>query len=326
MRNRYQPAVSCSSSLLAGPDRRLQLALYRLSDATGVDRAPRPAGTGRDRSRPAYESAVHRQRHHRRSPDSRPGGSGAGIDRIGPEASRGRCIRALPHCRRPEILSNARLDRGREVAAQQYDEFGAAPGAGRGNLPGSRERKPVAIDGAHPRPGWTAKPSPTGSRSWTCVSAAPTCRRRTARRSISACRPSGNARPPSSGLRARNAPRKSAREPIATLPCWSPTRPRQAEQTRGEGDATRNSIFADAFNKDKDFFSFYRSMQAYETAFQHNDTRMLLKPDSEFFRFFVAPSGKGAPSASSAAARVGAATGSAADAGRKVTTEPTARR
>jgi modulator of FtsH protease HflC len=70
-----------------------------------------------------------------------------------------------------------------------------------------------------------------------------------------------------------------------------------AEQTRGEGDATRNQIFADAFNKDRDFFSFYRSMQAYETAFQHNDTRMLLTPDSEFFRFFVAPSGKGAAAA-----------------------------
>ena len=67
----------------------------------------------------------------------------------------------------------------------------------------------------------------------------------------------------------------------------------KAEQTRGEGDAERNRIFADAFNRDKDFFSFYRSMQAYENAFQHNDTRMLLKPDSEFFRFFVAPSGKG---------------------------------
>jgi membrane protease subunit HflC len=65
-----------------------------------------------------------------------------------------------------------------------------------------------------------------------------------------------------------------------------------AEKTRGEGDATRNSIFADAFNRDKDFFSFYRSMQAYENAFQHNDTRMLLKPDSDFFRFFVAPDGK----------------------------------
>jgi len=81
----------------------------------------------------------------------------------------------------------------------------------------------------------------------------------------------------------------------------------KAEQTRGEGDATRNQIFADAFNRDKDFFSFYRSMQAYENAFQHNDTRMLLKPDSEFFRFFVAPNGKGAAAASAPAARPDAA-------------------
>jgi membrane protease subunit HflC len=66
----------------------------------------------------------------------------------------------------------------------------------------------------------------------------------------------------------------------------------KGEQTRGEGDAERNRIFAEAFNRDKDFFAFYRSMQAYETALQHNDTRMLLKPDSQFFRFFVAPDGK----------------------------------
>ena len=38
-----------------------------------------------------------------------------------------------------------------------------------------------------------------------------------------------------------------------------------AEQIRGEGDAERNRIFAEAFDRDKDFFSFYRSMQAYET-------------------------------------------------------------
>ena len=76
----------------------------------------------------------------------------------------------------------------------------------------------------------------------------------------------------------------------------------KAEQTRGEGDATRNQIFADAFNRDKDFFSFYRSMQAYENSFQHNDTRMLLKPDSEFFRFFVAPNRKGAPAEATAPA------------------------
>ena len=66
----------------------------------------------------------------------------------------------------------------------------------------------------------------------------------------------------------------------------------KGEQTRGEGDAERNRIFADAFGRDPDFFSFYRSMQAYEAGLKSNDTRMLLKPDSEFFRYFVDPSGK----------------------------------
>jgi len=66
----------------------------------------------------------------------------------------------------------------------------------------------------------------------------------------------------------------------------------KGEQTRGEGDAERNRIFAEAFGRDPDFFAFYRSMQAYEAGLKPNDTRMLLKPDSEFFRFFVDPSGK----------------------------------
>jgi membrane protease subunit HflC len=66
----------------------------------------------------------------------------------------------------------------------------------------------------------------------------------------------------------------------------------KSEQIRGEGDATRNKIFADAFNKDPDFFSFYRSMQAYENGLKPNDTRMVLNPDSNFFRYFNDPSGK----------------------------------
>jgi len=66
----------------------------------------------------------------------------------------------------------------------------------------------------------------------------------------------------------------------------------RSEQIRGEGDAERNRIFAEAFGRDADFFSFYRSMQALEAGLRHNDTRMLLKPDSEFFRYFVDPSGK----------------------------------
>jgi modulator of FtsH protease HflC len=66
----------------------------------------------------------------------------------------------------------------------------------------------------------------------------------------------------------------------------------KGERTRGEGDGERNRIFAEAFGRDPDFFAFYRSMQAYEAGLRSNDTRMLLKPDSEFFRFFVDPSGK----------------------------------
>ena len=60
----------------------------------------------------------------------------------------------------------------------------------------------------------------------------------------------------------------------------------KSEQIRGEGDATRNQIFADAFNQDQDFFAFYRSMQAYEHGLKSNDTRMLLTPESSFFRYF----------------------------------------
>jgi membrane protease subunit HflC len=66
----------------------------------------------------------------------------------------------------------------------------------------------------------------------------------------------------------------------------------KGEQTRGEGDAERNRIFAEAYGRDPDFFTFYRSMQAYESGLRSNDTRMVLKPDSDFFRYFGDPMGK----------------------------------
>jgi modulator of FtsH protease HflC len=66
----------------------------------------------------------------------------------------------------------------------------------------------------------------------------------------------------------------------------------KADTIRGEGDAERNRIFAEAFGKDPDFFAFYRSMQAYESGLGHKDTRMVLRPDSDFFRYFADPSGK----------------------------------
>jgi modulator of FtsH protease HflC len=66
----------------------------------------------------------------------------------------------------------------------------------------------------------------------------------------------------------------------------------KGDQMRGEGEAERNRIFAEAFGKDPDFFGFYRSMQAYESGLKHSDTRMVLKPDSDFFRYFADPAGR----------------------------------
>jgi modulator of FtsH protease HflC len=67
-----------------------------------------------------------------------------------------------------------------------------------------------------------------------------------------------------------------------------------AEQTRGDGDGERNRLFAEAYGKDADFFAFYRSMTAYENGLKSADTRFLLRPDSEFFKFFANPSGAAA--------------------------------
>ncbi len=67
---------------------------------------------------------------------------------------------------------------------------------------------------------------------------------------------------------------------------------RDAQITRGEGDAQRNRIFADAYGRDRDFFGFYRAMLAYEEALGEDDTRMVLAPDSDFFQYFGDPSGE----------------------------------
>jgi len=72
---------------------------------------------------------------------------------------------------------------------------------------------------------------------------------------------------------------------------------RESEETRGDGDAQRSVIFAEAYNKDPDFFGFYRSMQAYDTALTQSDTRFLLSPSSDFFRYFGSPMGRAKPGA-----------------------------
>ena len=67
---------------------------------------------------------------------------------------------------------------------------------------------------------------------------------------------------------------------------------RDAEQLRGEGDARAAEIYAEAYGKDSEFYSFYRSLQAYQESFDGGSNMMLLEPDSEFFQYFNESRGK----------------------------------
>ena len=67
---------------------------------------------------------------------------------------------------------------------------------------------------------------------------------------------------------------------------------RRQEELRGNGDGERNRILAEVYGRDQGFFTFYRSMQAYEGSLRSGDTRMVLSPDSDFFRYFKNPAGR----------------------------------
>lgn len=69
---------------------------------------------------------------------------------------------------------------------------------------------------------------------------------------------------------------------------------KESEIIKGEGDAERGRVFANAYEVDREFFDFYRSMQAYRTALENSGTTMVLSPDSEFFRYFKGEGGMAA--------------------------------
>ena len=73
---------------------------------------------------------------------------------------------------------------------------------------------------------------------------------------------------------------------------------REAEIVRGEADANRNAIFAEAYGRDEEFFEFYRSLNAYTRALQGGNSSMVLSPNSEFFNYLKSPNG--APTAAPA--------------------------
>ena len=64
---------------------------------------------------------------------------------------------------------------------------------------------------------------------------------------------------------------------------------RQSQEIRGAGDAEAIRIYAEAFGRDPEFFSFYRSMEAYRKSFNQDDT-MVINPTGDFFKFFELPS------------------------------------
>ncbi|WP_448565212.1 protease modulator HflC [Thalassotalea ganghwensis] len=63
------------------------------------------------------------------------------------------------------------------------------------------------------------------------------------------------------------------------------TAQKEAIELRGEGDALASKIYADAYTKDPEFYSFYRSLEAYEKSFNNKGDIMLVKPDSDFFNY-----------------------------------------
>ena len=63
----------------------------------------------------------------------------------------------------------------------------------------------------------------------------------------------------------------------------------------GEADGEATKIYADSFSKDKEFYAFYRRLEAYRQAFGGGGSTMVLSPDSDFFRFFDDPTGPARP-------------------------------
>ncbi len=66
---------------------------------------------------------------------------------------------------------------------------------------------------------------------------------------------------------------------------------RDSEIVRGEADAERNAIFAEAFGRDAEFFEFYRSLSAYEKALKGENSTLVISPDSEFFNYLKSDQG-----------------------------------
>jgi membrane protease subunit HflC len=99
---------------------------------------------------------------------------------------------------------------------------------------------------------------------------------------------------------------------------------RLAEVIRGEADATRNAIYAEAFGRDPAFFAFTRSLTSYERAMQGENSSIVLRPDGAFFEYFSSPGGAAGGIAGPAAPDPATAVEPSAAAGGSTTAAPAA--
>jgi len=67
---------------------------------------------------------------------------------------------------------------------------------------------------------------------------------------------------------------------------------REAQRVKGDGDAKASAIYAQAFSQNPEFYSFYRSMEAYRSTFRGKSDLLLLEPNAEFFRYLKDATGK----------------------------------
>src|SRR5215813_13719091 len=274
-----------------GADRGLRHAVHGLPDPSGAGGAAGQPAARHHRAGTSRQGSDFRQRHQHRQTHSRPGKPGAGGHRLGPEAAGRRRIRALSDQQRVEVLSDHRNGRSRELAALDLAHSALRRVLGEATL------TQVVRDQREHLMARVREQLDNEAQGYGIAVVDVRIRRadlpeqnsQAVYQRMQTERQQEAAQYRAEGAQKAQEIRAKADRDVTVLLAEAQSK---GERTRGEGDAERNRIFADAYGRDPDFFSFYRSMQAYEAGLRANDTRMLLKPDSEFFRYFVDPSGK----------------------------------
>ncbi len=117
----------------------------------------------------------------------------------------------------------------------------------------------------------------------------PTCRRRTPRRSCRACSLSGNASPPRQRAEGAEASAKIRADAERDRTVLLAEARATSDKLRGEGEGEATRISAKAYSQDVNFYSAWRTLQAYRDSFESGASRLVLTPDNDFLRFLQSP-------------------------------------